>query len=105
MLIDPDTGTIESARDRISRLLGELERHADPLGCPDELAHAWTLLRANGAGRQRCVADQLRVDGLLRWLANTTSAEPLKPQSDPRAPKRAAAEPVTKSAALAETFA
>jgi carboxylate-amine ligase len=71
-LIDPGTGVIEPTRARIARLLLELERHADSLGCADELAHAWTLLEANGAVRQRGVAARHGVGGLLRWLARGT---------------------------------
>jgi carboxylate-amine ligase len=71
-LIDPDTGLIEPVRERLARLLSELEAQADELGCASELAHAWTLLEANGATRQRAIASQRGPSGLLDWLADET---------------------------------
>ena len=71
-LIDPDTGLIEPVRERIARLLSELEAHADALGCAPELAHAWTLLEANGATRQRAIAVRRGMSGLLEWIADET---------------------------------
>ena len=72
ILVDPDSGLAEPAADRIGRLLLELEPHARELGCSDELAHAWTLLPNNGARRQRVIAAERGVPGLLEWLAGET---------------------------------
>lgn len=71
-LIDPESGDVEPTRQRIADLLDELEPHADELGCTRELAHAWTLLRANGASRQREIASSVGIRGLLEWLADET---------------------------------
>jgi carboxylate-amine ligase len=71
-LVDPESGAPEPARERIGRLLLELEPHACELGCGDELSHAWRLLAANGACRQRAVAARSGVRGLLEWLADET---------------------------------
>jgi glutamate---cysteine ligase / carboxylate-amine ligase len=89
-LIDPDTGALGPARARISRLLLTLERHAESLGCTDELAHTWTLVEENGAIRQRRVASRQGIGGLLRWLADATASEMLERHSDPHAPSPAA---------------
>ena len=71
-LVDPASGLVEPARDRIARLLLELEPHAKRIGCGPELARAWPLLAANGAERQRAVAGERGLDGLLEWLAVQT---------------------------------
>jgi glutamate---cysteine ligase / carboxylate-amine ligase len=76
-LIDPDTGIVEPIRERIGRLLMELEPHADQLGCTDELMHAWTLLEENGAIRQRRIAGERGIGGLLEYLAGATEERPL----------------------------
>jgi glutamate---cysteine ligase / carboxylate-amine ligase len=73
-LADPETGLPETARYRLARLLGELESHAHRLGSDRELAHAWRLLARNGADRQREVAAERGVQGLLEWLADCTEA-------------------------------
>jgi carboxylate-amine ligase len=74
-LIDPDSGRCEPTRTRIARLLTELEPHAGELGCRHELEHAWTMLDANGAIRQRTAAAQFGLDGLLPWLADAAEPE------------------------------
>jgi carboxylate-amine ligase len=71
-LIDPDTGEAEPARHRIGRLLLELEPYALDLGCSDELELAWGMLARNGAVRQREIAADRGVRGLLLWLAERT---------------------------------
>lgn len=85
-LADLETGLPETARYRLGRLLGELESHAQRLGSERELAHAWRLLARNGADRQREVAADGGVLGLLEWLADCTeapagSAEPIPPSA------------------------
>jgi len=74
-LIDPDSGHLEPTRERIARLLGELQAHADALGCAHELAHAWTMLDGNGAIRQREVFAEHGIDGLLDHLARATDEQ------------------------------
>src|SRR5262249_3452360 len=74
-LIDPDSGHLEPTRERIARLLGELQAHADALGCVHELAHAWTMLEGNGAIRQREVFAEHGIDGLLDHLARATDEQ------------------------------
>jgi gamma-glutamyl:cysteine ligase YbdK (ATP-grasp superfamily) len=64
-LIDPDTGVVEPTRERVARLLVELEPHAEALDCAHEFAAAWALLEANGATRQRRVAARDGLDGPL----------------------------------------
>ena len=87
ILVDPESGTAEPARERIGRLLLELEPFASELGCDDELADAWRLLAGNGACRQREVAAQRSVRGLLEWLADETEhATGEGPVGEPRGP-------------------
>jgi carboxylate-amine ligase len=78
-LADPATGAAEPTRDRIGRLLFELEPTARELGCADELALTWPLLTENGARRQRAVGGD--VADVLAWLADETE------RSDDRTPE------------------
>ncbi len=71
-LVDPDTGSAEPARHRIGRMLLELEPYASDLGCGDELELAWAMLARNGAVRQREIAADRDLRGLLLWLAERT---------------------------------
>ncbi len=71
-LVDLADGTVEPARDRLTRLVLELEPYADQIGCGDELARAWPLIAENGAGRQRTIAAEHGLDGLLAWLVDQT---------------------------------
>src|SRR5262249_22505664 len=89
-LIDLERGELEPTRERLSRLLDELELHADELGSTRELAHAWTLLRANGAHRQREIASIDGINGLLEWLAAETERS-VGDEEDPRQGTPAAA--------------
>jgi len=68
-LADLGTGETRPARERLHELLGELEPVAARLGCPAELAEARGLLEANGADRQRAVAAQRGLHGLVGWLS------------------------------------
>jgi carboxylate-amine ligase len=72
ILVDLETGVPIPARERIGRLLAELERHAELLGARNELLAAWTLLAENGAERQRRVAGEVGIDGVIRRLADET---------------------------------
>ena len=91
-LIDPESGVVEPTRERIARLLEQLQPHAEALGCERELAHAWSLLRANGATRQRAIADRVGPLGLLEWLGDETERalagehDPVGEASQPAAP-------------------
>lgn len=99
--VDPDTGTSEPARVRIDRLLLELAETASELGGLDELEIAWSMLRSNGATRQREVADRTGMRGLLSWLADETERSdaeradlrPLPLGSHDREPEAAVAAP------------
>jgi gamma-glutamyl:cysteine ligase YbdK (ATP-grasp superfamily) len=70
------SGKREHARERISRLLNELEPAASALGCELELAVARALVPGNGADRQRYVAGRDGLEGLLAWLVAETEARP-----------------------------
>jgi carboxylate-amine ligase len=71
-LAGPETGLPEGARYRLAQLLEELEPYAEQLGCAAELGHAWPLLDRNGAERQREVAAERGLQGLLEWLVAET---------------------------------
>jgi carboxylate-amine ligase len=71
-LVDPDTGEIEPARNRIGRLLLELEPYAAELGCETELCVAWEMLNVNGAGYQREVVSSRGFHALLHRLVMRT---------------------------------
>lgn len=84
-LVDPATGVPEPGRSRLARFLEMLEPHAAEVGCADELAHAWPLLAGDGATRQREVAEERGVGGLLAWLVDETEqpdASPLKARGE-----------------------
>lgn len=72
-LADLDTGELASTRSRLAALLDELAPVAAELGCLAELAHARTLVVANGAIRQREVAARDGARGLAMWLADRFS--------------------------------
>lgn len=80
-LVDPASGLVEPTRDRIARMLDELDPYARRLGCSEHLAHAEVVLnRGGGAQRQRAVVVDRGVRGLLEWLADTTErVEPAVP--------------------------
>jgi carboxylate-amine ligase len=60
---------VRTVRDRFGELLDELEPVARRLGCAAELAGARSLLDGNGAVRQRTVAAERGMHGLVEWLA------------------------------------
>jgi carboxylate-amine ligase len=68
-LADLDTGDRRPARERLSALLDDLEPVAANLRCSAELSHARELVRRNGAERQRVVAAERGLHGLVAWLA------------------------------------
>jgi carboxylate-amine ligase len=67
-LVDLDSGTPLAARARIGAVLTSLEPVTEDLGSRNELLAAWTLLAENGAGRQRRIATESGLDGLVRRL-------------------------------------
>ena len=71
-LVDGRTGAPEPVRDRLARLVLELEPYADELGCDAELAGVWPLVGRNGAIRQREVAAASGPRGLLEHLVAET---------------------------------
>jgi glutamate---cysteine ligase / carboxylate-amine ligase len=70
--VDLDTGRQEPARERISRLLADLQPYARELGSREELEAARVLLAGNGADRQRYVCRREGLRGLVEWLARET---------------------------------
>jgi glutamate---cysteine ligase / carboxylate-amine ligase len=72
------TGEVRPARERLAALLDDLAPVAERLGCVGELRDARRLLAANGAERQRAVAAEDGLLGLVGWLADRfTRAEPV----------------------------
>ena len=71
-LADLDTGIPVAARTRIGAVLAALEPVAEVLGSRNELLAAWALLEENGAARQRRLAADLGLDGVVRRLADDT---------------------------------
>ena len=96
-LVDPDSGHAEPARMRIDRLLLELAPHAAELGGSEEFENAWSMLRSNGAVRQREIAARGGVRGLLSWLADETEQTATEPTTTP-VPRLTWLEPETAAA-------
>jgi carboxylate-amine ligase len=76
-LVDLDTGEQEPTRERIARLLDDLEPHAAETADVGHLERARSLLAGTGADRQRYVAQREGVRGLTRWLVEETEASAL----------------------------
>jgi carboxylate-amine ligase len=74
-LVDYATGARQPARERLTRLLLELEPFAGACGCADELAHAWPMIAQNGAARQRAIFRREGIDALVEALVAQTEAE------------------------------
>lgn len=70
-LADLVTGEPRSTCDRLESLLDALHPSALALGCSDELGNARGLLAAQGATRQRAVAEGAGMRGLAEWLADS----------------------------------
>lgn len=68
-LADLDTGEPMATRTRLRRLLSELEPTARRLGCGRELVLADEMAEANGTLRQREVAREAGLEGVVDWLA------------------------------------
>jgi carboxylate-amine ligase len=67
-LADLETGEIATARERLADLVRTLEPTASTLGCRQELARVPGLLAENGAERQRRVAEERGIAGLVGWM-------------------------------------
>jgi carboxylate-amine ligase len=68
-LADLATGEPHPARERLHALLDELGPTAARLGCAGELEDARGLVERNAALRQRAVAAERGLPGLVEWLA------------------------------------
>ena len=68
-LADLETGACVPARERLARLLDELDPDAAALGCGAELRDARRLLEESGSDRQRAIAAGGGVRGVAEWLA------------------------------------
>jgi glutamate---cysteine ligase / carboxylate-amine ligase len=73
-LVDLDTGRRVPTRERLAALLERLGPAAEPLGAGDALLAAATLVADAGADRQRYVAAEQGLDGLVGWLVRETRA-------------------------------
>jgi carboxylate-amine ligase len=73
-LVDLDTGRRMETRERLIRLIEELEPYARSFGATEQLRDARALVVGNGAERQRYVAEREGTLGLARWLADETEA-------------------------------
>jgi carboxylate-amine ligase len=69
-LVDARTGRRRPTRERLHELLDELDAVANDLGATAELAEARMLVEANGAIRQRAVAEEHGIRALPAWLAD-----------------------------------
>jgi carboxylate-amine ligase len=68
-LADPWTGEPRAARERLTALLDTLAPVAERLGSSALLDCAWALVERNGAIRQREIAAERGVRGLVAWQA------------------------------------
>ncbi len=69
-LADLDTGEPRPARDSLRALLEWLAPAAARVGCLGELEAAERVVTANGSERQRQMADDVGLEGLVGWLAD-----------------------------------
>lgn len=80
-LVDLDTGEPAPTRERIARLVVEIEPYAARFDSADELNDVRALLAGNGSDRQRYVLEREGMTGLARWLTDATEQSPAP--SDP----------------------
>ncbi|MEA2249705.1 MAG: glutamate---cysteine ligase / carboxylate-amine ligase [Solirubrobacteraceae bacterium] len=78
-LADLRTGEARPARERLHELLDELEPVGARLGCATELAAARARAEAGAAVRQRAVAAERGLHGLVEWLAERFLATGARP--------------------------
>jgi carboxylate-amine ligase len=86
-MADLVTGEREPTRERLSRMLDELEPVAVRLGAAPLLTEARGLVQENGAIRQRRIAAERGVRGMTAWLAEaflTGADAPLDVSRDER---------------------
>jgi len=69
-LLDLDTGEPQPARARVLALIDAVAPAAERLGGAAELEYARTLAARNGAERQRALASERGVRGVVEWLAD-----------------------------------
>jgi carboxylate-amine ligase len=69
-LLDLDSGEPQPARARIVALIDAVGPAAERLGGAAELEHARTLAARNGAERQRALAAERGMRGVVEWLAS-----------------------------------
>jgi carboxylate-amine ligase len=74
-LADLRSGEVRPARERLHALLDDLEPVAQRLDAGPALEHARTLTAGNGAVRQRAVAAERGVHGLVEWLGDRFLAD------------------------------
>jgi carboxylate-amine ligase len=67
-LVDYETGEPHWTRGRISRMLDQITPAAERLGAGGAVADARELLQCNGTERQRVVAAEHGLPGLVAWL-------------------------------------
>jgi glutamate---cysteine ligase / carboxylate-amine ligase len=73
-LADLDTGERTPTRERLERLIDDLDPVAERLGSSEELAHARALVAENGAIKQRQVGDEGGPRAVAAWLADRFAA-------------------------------
>jgi len=78
-LVDLDSGERIPTRDRLARLLDELEPYAERFDADNQLDSARSLLAGNGADRQRYVREREGIQGVTRWLVEETESSALEP--------------------------
>ena len=69
-LLDLDTGEPQPARERLAHLIEAVAPAAERLGGAAELEHARTLIRRNGAERQRALHVERGPRGVVEWLVD-----------------------------------
>jgi carboxylate-amine ligase len=69
-LLDLDSGEPQPARERVQALIEAVGPAAERLGGAAQLEHARSLAARNGAERQRALAAERGVRGVVAWLAD-----------------------------------
>lgn len=78
-LADLTTGELRAGRQHLGELLDRLGPTAGTLGCEPELARARAGLRDSPPARQRAVADERGLRGLVEWLSERFLEDVTKP--------------------------
>jgi carboxylate-amine ligase len=82
-LADLETGELQPARERLAELIEDVEGEGRRLGCAGELRRARSLAEANGAVRQRALAAEHGLEGLVARLADAFAPGPVSPADGP----------------------